>query len=199
MKLLSLVHSPHNNPPSSDAKISTYKSKIAADTMFYLQKGTWDVLTTRWWARWLLRTDPTAKLCRGRQPWSLSADNSAGSYKGIPELSFDKASKPPGLLLPKLKIAWSSHGKAVDLGVGKVWGSHLTLTDLVSLDNPFSLWASPNVHVDLGEGRHPPPPGNKDRILKTSVETSSTILGKEGGRENSHRVEKVPTFSFSRR
>lgn len=125
--------------------------------MFYLQKGTWDVLTTRWWARWLLRTDPTAKLCRGRQPWSLSADNSTGSYKGIPELSFDKASKPPGLLLPKLKIAWSSHGKAVDLGVGKVWGSHLTLTDLVSLDKPFSLWASPNVHVDLGKVDTPLP------------------------------------------
>lgn len=48
MKLLSLVHSPHNSPPSSYAKISTYKSKIAADTTFYLQKGTWDVLTTGW-------------------------------------------------------------------------------------------------------------------------------------------------------
>lgn len=61
-----------------------------------------------------------------------------GSYKGIPELSFDKASKPPGLLLPKLKIASSSHGKAVDLEIGKVWGSHLTLTYLVSLDKAFS-------------------------------------------------------------
>jgi hypothetical protein len=48
VKLLSLVHSPHNNPPSSYAKISTYKPKIAADTTFYLQKGRQDVLTTGW-------------------------------------------------------------------------------------------------------------------------------------------------------
>jgi hypothetical protein len=58
---------------------------------------------------WMLKTAPIAKCWRDRQPWCLSADNcTGGTHKGIPELSFDKASKPPDPLLPELKIAWST-------------------------------------------------------------------------------------------
>lgn len=40
-----------------------------------------------------------------------------GTQKGTLEPSFDKASKPPDPLLPKLKIAWSSR-EGIVLGVG---------------------------------------------------------------------------------
>jgi hypothetical protein len=61
MKLLSLVHSSHNNPLSAYVKISTYKSKIASDATFYFQNSTWDVLITPLLDPWMLKTAPIAK------------------------------------------------------------------------------------------------------------------------------------------
>lgn len=89
----------------------------------------------------MLWTGPTSAEGSG-QPWYLSADNCThwGTQKGIPERSFDKASKPPDLMLPELKIvecSWENIGLEISR---KVWGSQPALTGFVSL--PFNLFAS---------------------------------------------------------